>query len=89
MRNFQQFIDHIINLLRFLVVPIIGLAVVAFLYGLLTYIANASNETKRKEGLQYIVYGLIGFVVMLSMWALAGLISGTFGLGFGLPQISV
>jgi hypothetical protein len=89
MRNIGEFIYHIIALLRMLVVPIIGLAVVAFLYGLLTYIANASNEAKRKEGLQYIMYGLIGFVVMLSMWALAGILSGTFNLGFGLPQISI
>jgi hypothetical protein len=89
MNNIGEFIYRIIGFLRILVTPIIGLAVVVFLYGLLTYITNASNESKRTEGLKYITYGLIGFVVMLSMWALAAILSDTFGLGFGIPQISI
>jgi len=89
MNNFATFIGRLNGIINMLVIPIIGLAVVAFLYGLLTYISNASNESKRKEGLQFIMYALIGFVVMLSMWALAGIISGTFGLDFIVPQISV
>jgi hypothetical protein len=89
MNSFREFTEHIIRLLDFLVRPLIGLAVVVFLYGLLTYILNSANEQKRKEGLQYIVYGLIGFVVMLSMWALAAILSDTFGLGFGIPQITI
>lgn len=89
MNTFADFIAHIIGIISMLVIPIIGLAVLVFLYGLLQYIAGASSEAKRKEGLQFIVYGLIGFVVMLSMWALAGILGGTFNLPFGVPQISV
>jgi hypothetical protein len=89
MRNFAELVNHIRGIIGSLVLPIIGLAVLVFLYGLLQYIANASNEAKRKEGLQFIVYGLIGFVVMLSMWALAGILSGAFGFSFGIPQISI
>jgi hypothetical protein len=84
-----NFFDHLVGLSATLVLPIIGVAVLVFLYGLSQYILNSSNESKREEGLQFIVYGLLGFVVMISLWALVGIISGTFGLPFGVPQIAV
>lgn len=64
-----------------LVVPIlIGLAVIAFLWGVLRYVFSAGSEEKRKEGRNFMIYGLIGIVVMVSVWGLVAFVQSTFGL---------
>lgn len=63
--------------------PIIGVifaaALVYFLWGLLMFILNAGNETKRAEYKQHMLWGLIGLVVMLSAYALIEIGLRTFG----------
>ena len=71
--------------------PVIGVlaaaALVYFLWGLIMFILNAGNESKRGEYKQHILWGLIGFVVMLSAYALIELGLATFGItGASLPE---
>jgi hypothetical protein len=63
------------------VVPIlIGLAIIAFLFGVLRFVFNAGKEDKRAEGRNFMIYGLIGIVVMVSVWGLVTFVQSTFGL---------
>ncbi len=39
-------------------------AFVVFLWGIFEFIRNAGNETKRKEGRQAILWGIIGRVII-------------------------
>jgi cell division protein FtsW (lipid II flippase) len=54
--------------------PIIGIlfavALVYFLYGLMMLISSAGNETKRTEGKSHMMWGLVGLVVMVSVYGL-------------------
>jgi hypothetical protein len=54
--------------------PIIGVifaaALVYFLWGLMIFIINSGDSAKRAEGKQHIVWGLVGMVVMLSVFAI-------------------
>jgi len=62
-------------------------AIVVFLYGMVVYIYNADNKEKRAEGNMFIISGLIALFVIVSMWALVGVLSATFGLGVVIPQL--
>ena len=59
---------------------IIGLAVLVLLYGLFQFIMNASDEEARANAKQLIIWGIIGIFVMVSIWGLVSILSGTFNL---------
>jgi uncharacterized transporter YbjL len=62
-------------------VPIlIGLAVIVFLYGVLKFILHANDADARKEGRSYMLWAIIGIVVMVSVWGLVVFVQNTFGL---------
>lgn len=85
--TFGDFIDRLIGLLNGVVPIIFGLSVVMFLYGLVVYITKAGDASNVKNATKYISFGLLGMFVMLSIWGLASILSGTFGLTVGIPQI--
>lgn len=61
----------IINLL----IPfLVGLAVLAIIWGLVGYIINAANEERRKEARQFITWGILGVFIMLSIWGLVNIL---------------
>ncbi|TSD03385.1 MAG: Uncharacterized protein Athens071416_66 [Parcubacteria group bacterium Athens0714_16] len=61
-------------------VPIVmTLALLYFFYGLATYIMNAGDESKAKEGKSIMIYGIIALFVMISVWGLVGFLQRTFG----------
>ncbi len=69
--------DQIIN-------PIVGiifaLALVYFLYGLVSFIFSAGNEQKRADGKQHMVWGTIGMTIMVSVFGLLQLVLFTFSI---------
>lgn len=78
--SFAGFLTSIIN--GILVPLIFAVAFLAFIWGVYTYlILGAGNEEKRKEGKNFILYGLIGFFVMISVWGLVSILVNTFGFG--------
>ncbi len=61
------------------VIPLlIGLAVTAFVYGIIQFFLNPDNEEKRKAGKSYMLWGVIALFVMVSFWGLVGILSDTF-----------
>lgn len=55
----------------------------AFLYvvwSAFKFATAGGDEDRRKEGQQGIIYGVIGVVVMLSVWGLVALVTGSTGL---------
>jgi len=84
--SFKSIVGSSIETLNIFVYLIMALGVVSFLYGVVTYISRAGNEGKRKEGIQFITYGIIGLFVMVGVWALVAVLSGTIGEPVGIPQ---
>ncbi len=90
--NLGTFLNCGISFIDSIVVPIVfALAFVVFIVGIYRYfILGGSNEEKRKEGQQLLLWGLIGFVIMLSVWGLINVINGTLGLSSAVrPQYPV
>jgi hypothetical protein len=58
-------------------VLLMGFAVVMFVWFVVQYYVKP-NEERAKAG-QYVMYSVIGFFVILSMWGLVNILSNTFG----------
>lgn len=63
--------------------PVIALmtagALVYFIVGVITFIANADNEEARNKGKRHIMYSIIGLVVMVGVWGILQLIANSLG----------
>jgi hypothetical protein len=67
------------GILRPLVPLLIGLAIVMFTYGVLVFMFSEGGE-KKEEGKQYMLWGIIGIFVMVSVWGIVAAIKNTFNL---------
>ncbi len=57
---------------------IISLTIVWFIFNIFVYVIT-DNETKKKEAKGYMVMGIVAIFVMVSIWALVGILQSTFG----------
>lgn len=80
-KTFADIINNVFvnGLLRPVVPLLVGVAVVVFIYGVLTTILSEGGE-KKEEGKQYMLWGIIGIFVMVSVWGLVAIVSNTFQL---------
>jgi NADH:ubiquinone oxidoreductase subunit 2 (subunit N) len=76
----QDFGGIIITLINTVAVPIVfALAFIVFIWGIFQYfIQGGHDEEKRESGKQLMLWGLIGFFVMVSVWGLVHILLGTF-----------
>ncbi len=83
----QVAIDFARNLSTYIVNPIIGIIFAAglayFLWGLMVFIFNAGNESKRSEGRQHMLWGLVGMFIMMSVFTILRVGLNTFGVTGG------
>ncbi|OHA85330.1 MAG: hypothetical protein A2408_01215 [Candidatus Yonathbacteria bacterium RIFOXYC1_FULL_52_10] len=70
------FVGTILNLLASLFV---SLAVVYFLWGLAKFVLNSGDEEARKEARSMIVHSIVAIAIMVSVWALVGILIRTVG----------
>ncbi len=75
----------IINLINGILVPVLmAIAFITFLWGVYKYfIQGASSDTERETGRQFVLWGIIGFVVILSVWGLVAIVTNFFSLQTG------
>lgn len=66
-------------------------AFITFLYGVANaYIFSQGDEEAVRKGHKLILWGIVGFVVMFSLWGLVNIVSNTFGLeGVAPPPLPV
>lgn len=75
-------------------IPLVfALALLFFLWGLAKFILNAGDEEAREGGKKIMIWGVVAFVVMVSVWGLVALIRSTLGItgtgnGIGLPSVT-
>ncbi len=87
----SAYLDYITCIINKSVIPLIfALATAVFLWGMVRFLfINVGEETKREQGKQFMIWGVIALAVMLSVWGLVGVLRSTFNLGSGsiLPQV--
>ena len=67
------------SLLNAVVPVLIALGVVYFIWGVVSYVIGSDEEAKKK-GRDKMIYGLIGIVVIVSIWGLVSILKNTFNL---------
>lgn len=77
-KTLSSLITLIIGYLNQFLVLLMGAAVIMFVYNVIKYFIRADAE--RKEAGPYVMWSLIGFFVILSMWGLVNILQNTFGL---------
>ncbi len=81
--------NTVIDIINLVLVPLLfAVAFITFLYGVAkTYIISVGNEEEVRKGHKLILWGLVGFAVMLSVWGLVNVVTYTFGLqGYAAPS---
>lgn len=72
----------ILYIINSILVPVLfALAFIVFLWGVAkAYIFSAGDPEAVKAGHQLVLWGVVAFVVMLSLWGLVNVVANTFGL---------
>lgn len=84
--TFKDFVGSgtsgIIGIINTVVVPLLfSLAAAAFFWGVVSYFfLHGGEDTKRAEGRNFILWGIIGMVVLLSVWGFVNLLLSTLGI---------
>ena len=63
-----------------IVALLLGIATVVFLFGVVTYVIAGGDEKKTSAAKTYMLWGIIGLVVMVAVWGIANLLVDTLGL---------
>lgn len=72
-KDFKGLVDGIVSFVDSSVIPFLfALAFIFFLIGVARYFFSESDEN-REKGRQFVVWGLIGLVVLFSIWGIVNL----------------
>lgn len=71
--------------INFVLLPVvIAVAFIVFIWGIVkAYILKPDDETARKQGHQLILWGIIGFVVIFSVWGIVQIVGSVLNLPLG------
>lgn len=74
LRGLVEDLGDIINLLA----PMfLALAIAVFFWGLIKYIANASDEAAKEGGKTLMIWGMIAIFIMVALWSILGWVQTT------------
>ncbi len=78
----------IIGLINNVAVPVVfALAFIVFIWGVFqVFIIGANDEAAKEKGRALMLYGLIGFFVMVSVWGLVHILTGSVSLTNQVPN---
>lgn len=80
----------IMALINSYIIPlIIGIGGLYFMWGVVQYVTAGDSEDKKSAGRSMMIYGIIALFVMISVWGLVNLLSGTFDLEENLPSSEI
>ncbi len=82
-KNITEAIDWVKGILELIVGLLVALAIFYVIWGVFEFVQSSGDEEKRKEGRDRMIYGLIGVVVMLSVYGLLSILMGSVALDTG------
>ena len=75
------------GIINALIPILLALAVLAFFWGLVMYLMDASNPEKKKDGINMMIMGIMVIFVMVSLWGIIRVLQSTFKVDKGKPII--
>lgn len=81
--NISDVGSFIINTINNIFVPVLfAIAFIVFIWGAFdTFIVGAQSEETKEHGKNLMLWGLIGFFVMVSVWGLVNILTGSVSFG--------
>jgi cytochrome c biogenesis protein CcdA len=77
----NQFLGKVVEqILNPIILLLTAVAFVVFVWGVFEFIRNAGDDTKRGEGKQAILWGIIGLVIIFGAYGIINLALGTFSI---------
>jgi hypothetical protein len=78
-RNVADAAGLITGIINGVIVPLVfTIAFLVFIWGIFTYfIAAGENDEKRETGKKLMLYGIVGFFLMVSVWGLVNILLNT------------
>ena len=88
-KNFDDIpaiITYAICTIKNSIIPLLfAVALLIFTWGVVKYVIAGDGSEDREEGRWFMIYGVIGFFVMVSVWGLVRLVSNTIDIGSAFP----
>jgi hypothetical protein len=80
--------SFLIGLINNVAVPVVfALAFIVFVWGVFqVFVLGGTNEEAKEKGRALMLYGLIGFFVMVSVWGLVHILTGSVSLTNQVPD---
>lgn len=73
-------LNQVNAVVTFLIPLLLSIAVLMFFWGLVKYIANASDEAAKESGKTLMIWGMIAIFVMVAFWGIIGYVQQSTGL---------
>lgn len=78
--NLDQIIAAInTNIVNPLIFLLIAIALVVFIWGVVSYFRNINNAEERSTGIQHMIWGVIGLAIMISFKGIIAIIKNLIG----------
>lgn len=74
----QGFTDSLRSIVSGLVPLLSGVALLYFVWGMVTYIAKSGSEDGQREGQSKMIWGVVALFVIIAVWGLVGFIADSF-----------
>lgn len=81
--NLQNLVKSLQNLINLLVPVVIGIAFLAFLWGLAVFIFKSGDEDAKEKGKRTMIGGIIALFVMLAIWGIVEFIGNALDIDVG------
>lgn len=87
--NLQKLLNFGTCVINYSIIPLIfTLAIAFFVWGVVQFVINTTDEEKRAKGKQFMIWGIIALAVMVSVWGLVELLGNTFNINVRfIPQV--
>ena len=72
--------SEVYSFLGYIPSTITALALLTFLWGIVVYLYHGNEEAMREEGRTYMIWGLVGLFVMVTVWGLIRTFAGSLGI---------
>src|SRR3990167_4376395 len=85
-QNIESVTSLISSLVNYSITILIGVAIIAFFYGLIRYLFSATGAEDKGKAAKIMIWGILALFIMLSIYGLVRLLQNTFGVGGGTIQ---
>jgi Type IV secretion system pilin len=84
-KTFEGLVNKFIDIIQYVIPLIFSIALVAFLWGIFQYFFSGAE--KKEEAKDFLLYGIIGLFIMISVWGLVKILTSTFPLDTAQPRL--